>query len=201
MPPEVDAQFYALFKQATVGDAKEDRTDMRGEAWMSIRGMPRGTAMLLYCEAAEQIPTEQEGAVGGAVTSTLRLDQFSAQEADPSLPGRWNERAQAGDLAGVQAMLEKDPWLLQAVDKDKMHALHWASDVGELKVVAFLLDRGADPNLQDGEGQTPLHYAVISEQAEVVSLLISRNADPNIPDEAGETPAGAATAGIRPLLR
>jgi len=98
-------------------------------------------------------------------------------------------------------MLEKDPWLLQAVDKDKMHALHWASDVGELKVVAFLLDRGADPNLQDGEGQTPLHYAVISEQAEVVSLLISRNADPNIPDEAGETPAGAATAGIRPLLR
>ena len=36
LPPEVDAQFYALFKQATVGDAKEDRDDLRGRVRVLI---------------------------------------------------------------------------------------------------------------------------------------------------------------------
>lgn len=36
--------------------------------------------------------------------------------------------------------------------------LHWACDRGHLDVVKFLVNRGADINIQDPDLQTPLHY-------------------------------------------
>ena len=36
--------------------------------------------------------------------------------------------------------------------------LHWACDRGHLDVVKFLVNRGADVNIQDPDLQTPLHY-------------------------------------------
>jgi hypothetical protein len=38
-------------------------------------------------------------------------------------------------------------------------ALHFASAVGATRCVRLLLDAGADPDLQDREGYTPLHMA------------------------------------------
>jgi signal recognition particle protein len=38
-------------------------------------------------------------------------------------------------------------------------ALHFAAAVGATKCVKLLLDAGADPDLQDREGYTPLHMA------------------------------------------
>ena len=40
--------------------------------------------------------------------------------------------------------------------------LHWACDRGHLDVVKFLINRGADVNVQDGDLQTPLHYGKIN---------------------------------------
>ena len=39
--------------------------------------------------------------------------------------------------------------------------LHWACDRGHLDVVKFLINRGADVNVQDSDLQTPLHYGKI----------------------------------------
>lgn len=40
----------------------------------------------------------------------------------------------------------------------QLTALHWAADRGKLELVDFLIGAGADVNIQDYSGQTPLHY-------------------------------------------
>ncbi|MGF1556022.1 ankyrin repeat domain-containing protein [Paucihalobacter sp.] len=44
-------------------------------------------------------------------------------------------------------------------------------------IVKVLLEKGANPNLADSNGTTPLHYAVMSENYDLVKMLIGYNAD------------------------
>ena len=39
-----------------------------------------------------------------------------------------------------------------------MAPIHWACDRGNIKVLQCLIDNGANVDLQDSEGLTPLHY-------------------------------------------
>ncbi len=55
-----------------------------------------------------------------------------------------------------------------------------------------LLEEGTDPNIRDGDGNTPLHFAVSKGCAEVARLLLRHGADPNAQDKNGETPLHVA---------
>ena len=46
--------------------------------------------------------------------------------------------------------------------------------------MSLLLDNGADPNVPDNFGTTPLHFAVTGGKTDLVRLLLSHAADPNI---------------------
>ena len=67
--------------------------------------------------------------------------------------------------------------------------LHWVAQRGLTNGVACLLANGADPNVTDDKGQTPLHFiaqkGVGKNQAK---LLIEHGADPNARDDTGQTP-------------
>jgi len=67
--------------------------------------------------------------------------------------------------------------------------LHNAAKNGCKEVAKFLLDNGADPNVRDDEGRTPLHYA---SNVEVAELLLKHGADPNAQDNEGNTPLHVA---------
>jgi ankyrin repeat protein len=54
--------------------------------------------------------------------------------------------------------------------------------------VRFLLEHGADPNVQDKDGWTPLHRAVIKCHVDVARVLLDYGADPTIRDNEGRTP-------------
>lgn len=72
------------------------------------------------------------------------------------------------------AMAEDDPsFLLVAAGK------------GELELVKAMLDSGADPNMTDRKGLTPLMYAARKDEPEVIKLLLARGADIDAKDKSG----------------
>ena len=59
---------------------------------------------------------------------------------------------------------------------------------GDVKSVKKLLKEGADPNVRDEKGRTPLHHAVKDGRLDIVKLLVESGADVNAPDNYGLTP-------------
>ena len=57
-----------------------------------------------------------------------------------------------------------------------------------LEIVRFLLDRGADPNIQDFVGESPLHLAADNSCPDIAEALLRSRAEPNCATVDGETP-------------
>ena len=82
----------------------------------------------------------------------------------------------------------------QVAEKD--YPLHRA--VGDARLVRMLLDRGADPNMPDLRGRTPLHIAALAGDAEAAELLLARKAKLNPLDFSRRTPLDLAAASEAP---
>ena len=67
-------------------------------------------------------------------------------------------------------------------------ALHIVAKRGDTVYTRFLLQKGANPNIRDARGTTPLAAAVIAGQDAVIPLLIQGKADVNLANPAGESP-------------
>lgn len=69
-------------------------------------------------------------------------------------------------------------------------ALHVTVRGGNLTYTNFLLDRGANPNVQDGKGDTPLLIATLANRQDLVEALLNSRkvkANVNMPDGRGFT--------------
>ena len=71
-------------------------------------------------------------------------------------------------------------------------ALHRYLALGRDTVIK-ILDKGADVNAQDNEGNTVLHRAVRLKDRDLIELLLDRGAEINKRNNAGETPLMCAT--------
>ena len=89
-----------------------------------------------------------------------------------------HDAAQTGDLAGVQAELDKG---VDANEVDRsffnLTPLHWAISKG---VAELLISEGADVNAITLEGSTPLHFAAWNGYKEIAEILIDNGADLNV---------------------
>ena len=92
----------------------------------------------------------------------------------------------ASDFAAVKAAVEAGVDLNENRHRDGP-ALVAAAYNGNLEIIKFLLDKGADPNIVTPYGVTPLINAAIKGHTEVVRLLISRDANVNAQDKNGYT--------------
>ncbi len=79
-------------------------------------------------------------------------------------------------------------------------ALFHAAAEPDGRIVQALLALGADPNIPDFEGDTPLIIAVMADRDEVARQLIRSGADVNHADKAGGTPLMRAVELGRPKL-
>ena len=67
-----------------------------------------------------------------------------------------------------------------------------ASQAGNIRQVMEILAEGADVNVRDGNGYTPLHWAVQEGYVGLAKLLMAKRANPNSADNEGFTPLGIA---------
>ncbi len=67
--------------------------------------------------------------------------------------------------------------------------LHGSANRGTLKAVRWLLQQGADPNVLDKNGRTPLHVSAERNSfTSVIKLLIEAGSELNASDASGKTP-------------
>jgi len=79
-------------------------------------------------------------------------------------------------------------------DKDGGTALSNAALAGQLEVVNFLVEQGANVNSQANDGNSPLHSAAFLGRLEIVQVLVQQGANVNIKNRKGETPLDTASA-------
>ena len=85
--------------------------------------------------------------------------------------------AQDGDLSTVQRIVSAGKQSVSSRDSMQRTPLHRAARGGQVAVIHFLLEKGADINARDEYKWTPLHMAAESNKAEAVKSLIDRGAD------------------------
>jgi ankyrin repeat protein len=102
---------------------------------------------------------------------------------------------QGGHIPIIQALLDAgaDPNLAdedddgRAANSPLMEAASTFFATNRSAMVRLLIERGADLNQQDAEGQTPLMHALSYGDLDVIQALIEAGADLDIPDHEGNT--------------
>jgi len=96
--------------------------------------------------------------------------------------------AKNGSLQVAELLCEKCPQLVNATGSLEQTPIFPAAKTGQDRIVALLLERGADVKRRDSYGSTPLHAAAEGKNAKVVELLIAASADINAHNRRDFTP-------------
>ncbi|MFL6257381.1 MAG: ankyrin repeat domain-containing protein [Pyrinomonadaceae bacterium] len=146
--------------------------------------------------------TPLDVAVAKGDAETIRA--LLAGGADPNA-----EMQTSGDTALTVAVKLRDPLVaLLLLDKGAdvnlrpksehgAAALHVAARNGDLEMLNLLLSRGAEPDVRDARGNTPLMTG--AEYTPVIEALVAKGADVNARNEAGVTPLRSAVSSTEAL--
>jgi len=82
---------------------------------------------------------------------------------------------QENDLEAVKIIVNNDLSQIIAEDAAGRQAIHFAANKGNLKILSFLIKKGADPASETAAGTSVLHFAAIGGHTEVVKLLLEKD--------------------------
>jgi hypothetical protein len=89
------------------------------------------------------------------------------------------------DFEGARYLVEK----FDRKDLSKfLHTAISSCENGDLKIIKYLLQNGADINIRNEDGETPLLFAMKIESKAVTKYLLEKGADIEIRDSNGDTP-------------
>lgn len=97
---------------------------------------------------------------------------------------RWWKACRMGDYDTMVTMLIGGKEALVAgVDDQSRSALHYTSGIGNIRCTKLLLANGAEVDLRDSDGYTPLHIASGYMHKDIVKALLDHGADPEVGDK------------------
>jgi ankyrin repeat protein len=172
---------YESFVEAVAADRSEDVRRMLARGVDPNTVDPNGDPVLLVAARAGWEPT---------------VDALLAAGAKVDARNRFGDRALTvaalgGHLAIVKKLLARGA----ALDTPGWTPLIYAATNGQIEVMRYLLDAGADINAVAPNGTTALMMAVRGGHAAAVDLLLSRGADVNKRNDSGATALAWARRG------
>ena len=133
-----------------------------------------------------------------------------AHGADPDIPTRWPEVGMRGARQQDGRIMD-DSGIPRVEGSPNMYPIHAAAGGGYLGIgswqvmavpdnflnaVKYLVEEhGADVNLRDSWGYTPLHYAAVRGGHDVIEYLVAQGANVTATSVLGQTPADMARGG------
>ncbi len=110
-------------------------------------------------------------------------------------PSTGNDATAIFDAAAAgETQIVKEAITSNSIEVSDLHPTTGSSLVtiatfyGRAETVEMLLNTGADPNLKNADGGTPLHVAIFMGRAEPTRLLLEAGADQDAKDANGQTP-------------
>lgn len=85
-----------------------------------------------------------------------------------------------GDLVECERLLDEQQVNIEVTTPDGLTGLHEAAICGNIQLIEYLINRGANINCCDNEGWTPLHAAASLGQDKIVEYLLDHGADATI---------------------
>jgi ankyrin repeat protein len=99
-----------------------------------------------------------------------------------------SESSENLDIDTLSILLDREPFLINTLDPITGQTLLMrAVNDNNYQVAEYLIEKGANPNVQDTIGETALHHAVEHSNYKMINLLLEKGANPNIQQISGET--------------
>jgi ankyrin repeat protein len=158
-----------------------DRNTRNGTVWLTSRTGEIRATILTSTNGPPKV-----------VTNALCADKFE-EEINVFLhfvtPPPWEDAphplsvvAKFGDVSDVKKVFENNPEAINTQDDEGMTPLACAIVQEQMNVVRFLLDTGADPNIPDKNGDTPLGLAASRNKTNgtpLCEMLLAKGAEVN----------------------
>jgi ankyrin repeat protein len=132
---------------------------------------------LLLARGAQVEQPGQSGNQHSIVWGCLANGQGRAARffADRGAPLTLREAAGVGRPDVVRRSFDEQGQLVNGVDRTELEvAFLYACGYGHADVARYLLDRGANPDVANDRGETPLHWAMWGPHLDIVELLLAR---------------------------
>lgn len=143
------------------------------------------------------------GILSVLISSTVIANNSKSNEANFNLP----------HAEETMTLIISNKMDINSQDKNGNTALHFVSNFGNLDLAKIFIKKGANINIKDNEGKTPLFLAVtispslygegkkmLKNKIDVATFLLENKADPNIKDNDGGTTLHWATISNKPEL-
>ncbi|MSP33751.1 MAG: ankyrin repeat domain-containing protein, partial [Rickettsiales bacterium] len=112
-----------------------------------------------------------------SINAQIENDLYGQQTGDLAGVSSLMLAVSSNDVAGVKFFSRAGGFLINQKNIGGATALHIAARNGNLEITAILLENGADTNILDNEGWSPLMRAAISNNPKVVEALLGKGAN------------------------
>jgi ankyrin repeat protein len=125
-----------------------------------------------------------------SIETILKFSKIQDDEYDLYPP--YLTAAEYGKIGVVKHFLGKGLDVNTQFGDAEISLLHMAAGGNHTALVNVLLDRGANINIQDSMGWTPLFHAIFHQRTQIIPLLLEKGADTDVKDYRGFTPTHMA---------